>query len=282
MPFLTIFRQTFVDGLKSSVPSNLGNYRREDKWATQLGTKTSREIETRVEMKSALTLDEPDGENLKDLENAIRVHKALQQLTPLQARDPRVWTRLAHVDCWKYMRGRWPVERWEKGGAEKVARGVVGRYFVPGSDSRALLRNGIARLWWTAQLTYDATRDNPYELTSVLFSKEDIMQQMVERNMGRGPEILTGFLEFLLQNKSELLTGGDKNRDRIRRLAKFLNMYGGVCLLDCLSQTDIIRVLSAEFAKVLASEAREAENKKKPSKVLSRVREWVRPAGDRA
>jgi hypothetical protein len=28
--------------------------------------------------------------------------------------------------------------------------------------------------------------------------------------MGRGREILTGFLEFLLQNKSELLTGGDK------------------------------------------------------------------------
>jgi hypothetical protein len=269
MPFLTYFRQTFVDALKNSVPSNLANYRREDKWVTELGTKTSREIESRVEMKSALSLDEPDSENLKDLENAIRVHKALQQLTPLQARDPRVWTRLAHVDCWKYMRERWPVERWEKDGAEKGARNVVERYFVPRSDSRALLRNGMARLWWTAQLTYDTTRDNPYELTSVLLSTLDITQQILERNMGRGPEILTGFLEFLLQNRSELLTGGDKNRDRIRRLAKFLNMYGGVCLLDCLSQTDIIRLLSAEFAKVLASEAKEAESKKKPSKVVA-------------
>jgi len=271
MPFLTIFRQSFTDALKNSVPTNLSNYRREDKWVTGLGTKSSREIETRVEMKSALNLDEPDDENLKDLENAIRVHKALQQLTPLQARDPRVWTRLVHIDCWKYMRVRWPVERWEKDGADKGARNVVERYFVPRSDSRALLRNGIARLWWTAQLTYDSTRDNPYELTGVLLSTLDITQQILERNMGRGPEILTGFLEFLAQNKSELLTGGDKNRDRIRRLAKYLNMYGGVCLLDCLSQTDIIRVLSTEFAAMLANEQKtaETESKKKGSKVLA-------------
>jgi hypothetical protein len=103
----------------------------------------------------------------------------------------------------------------------------------------------------------------------VLLSTLDITQHILERNMGRGPEILTGFLEFLLQNKSELLTGGDKNRDRIRRLAKFLTMYGGVCLLDCLSQTDIVKLLSAEFAKTLASEAKGAESKKKSSKVLA-------------
>jgi len=269
MPFLTIFRQSFADALKNSVPTNLSNYSREDRWVNQLGTRTSREIETRVEMKSALNLDEPDDDNLKDLENAIRVHKSLQQLTPLQARDPRVWTRLAHADCWKYMRARWPVERWEKDGAEKAARNVVERYFVPRSDSRALLRNGIARLWWTACLTYDSSRDNPYELTGVLLSTLDITQQILERNMGRGPEILTGFLEFLLQNRAELLTGGDKNRERIRNLAKALNMYGGVCLLDCLSQTDIIRVLSAELGRILANEAKAPQTSKKPSKVLA-------------
>lgn len=277
MPFLTIFRQSFTDALKSAVPNNLSNYYRDDKWVNQIGTRSSREIETRIEMKSALDLDEPDEDNrddLKDLENAIRVHKALQQLTPLQARDPRVWTRFAHIDCWKYMRARWPIERWEKDGAEKTAGRLVERYFVPRSDSRALLRNGIARLWWTAYLTYDSSRENCYELTAVLLSTLDITQQILERNMGRGPEILTGFLEFLLQNRAELLTGGDKNRARIRTLAKYLNMYGGVCLLDCLSQTDIIRILSQEFEKMQEHEAKdepkaeEKEFKKKNSKVL--------------
>jgi hypothetical protein len=280
MPFLTIFRQSFTDALKSGVPANLANYHREDKWVSQIGTRSSREIETRIEMKSALDLVEPDEDNkddLKDLDNAIRVHKALQQLTPLQARDPRIWTRFAHVDCWKYMRARWPVERWEKDGAEKTSGRVVERYFVSRSDSRALLRNGIARLWWTSFLTYDSSRDNPYELTSVLLSTLDITQQILERNMGRGPEILSGFLEFLLQNKKELLTGGDQNRSRIRTLAKYLNMYGGVCLLDCLSQTDIIRILTQEFEKIQEREAKEQpkteqkESKKKTSKEESEV-----------
>jgi hypothetical protein len=266
MQFLTIFRQSFVEALRGSVSQNLDKYHRDDKWVTDLGTRASREIETRLEMKSALVLDDPDDNNLKDLENAIRVHKALQ-LTPLQARDPRVWTRFVHVDCWKYMRLRWPVERWEREGAEKAARNVGERYFVPRSDSRALLRNGIARLWWIAHLTYDSSRDNSYELTSVLLNTLDITQQMLERNMGRGPEILTGFLEFLLQNKAELLTGGDRNRERIRRLAKFLNMYGGVCLLDCLSQTDIIRLLSGELARIQASEPKNPQAPKKSAKI---------------
>ncbi len=124
------------------------------------------------------------------------------------------------------------------------------------------------RNWWTAHLTYDSTRDNPYELTGVLFSTLDITQTILERNMGRGPDILSGFLEFLLQNRTALLSGGDKNRDRIRRLAKYLNMYGGVCLLDCLSETDIIRLLSAEFAKMLVNEEKTPEPKKKTPKVL--------------
>lgn len=112
-------------------------------------------------------------------------------------------------------------------------------------------------------LSYDAGRTNPYELTSVLLSMLDINQQLLERNMGRAPAIATGFLEFLLQNKDSLLTGGDQNRERIRRLAKFLNLYGGVCLLDCLTQTEIVKLLGGEFARIMESE------KKKPAKVLA-------------
>jgi hypothetical protein len=210
-------------------------------------------LETRVQLNSALDLDEPQDGNLKDLENSIRIHKALRQLTPLQARDPRVWTRIVHLDAWTYMRKRWPLERFSRD-VEKGARFVARRYFVPQNEGRALLRNGIARLWWTAHLSYDHARDNPYELTGVLLSTLDITQQILERSMGRAPAVLTGFLELLMRNKDRLLTGGDQNRTRIRRLAKFLNMYGGVCLLDCLSETDIIKLLDMELERVLSTE----------------------------
>jgi Family of unknown function (DUF6339) len=262
MPYLTVFRNTFVRTLLSNIGSNLDKYRRNDKWVLELGSQSTRDLQTRIEVKLPLLLDEPDDDNLKDLENAIRIHKALSELTPLQARDPRLWTRLAHVDCWQYMRKRWPLERFGAD-SEKGARFIAARYFISQTDSRALMRNGVARLWWTAHMSYDAQRKNSYELTSVLLYTLDITQQIMERNMGRAPVIVTGFLEFLMQNKDKVLVVGDYGRDRIRRLAKFLNLYGGVCLLDCLTQTDIIKLLGDELGRILENE----DKKKKEAKV---------------
>jgi len=205
-------------------------------------------METSLDTKAPLDLIEPTDGDLKDTENAIRVHKALPHLTPLQARDPRLWTRLAHVELWPYMRKRWPVER-HMPNADKATRFIESRYFVTQAQSRALLRNGVARLWWTAKLSYDAERDNTYELTAVLLSTLDITQQILERGIGRAPAVVMGFLEFLRRNRETLLSGGDANRERIRHLAKFLNMHGGVCILDCLSQAQIMALLDAEFAR---------------------------------
>jgi hypothetical protein len=260
MPSLTIFRNAFVGALRANIPTNLDRYRRNDKWVAEIGQSSARDLQTRIEIKTAVDLDDPVKDNLKDLENAIRVHKLLHKLTPLQARDPRLWTRLAHVDCWQYMRKRWPLERFG-GDDEKGERFIASRYFIAQNDSRALMRNGMARLWWTAHMSHDGARDNPYELTSVLLSTLDITQQLLERNLGRAPSVLKGFLEFLLQNKNELLSGGDLNRVRIRKLAVFLNMYGGAYLLDCLSEREIITILGVELQRIVENE------KKKPVKV---------------
>jgi Family of unknown function (DUF6339) len=70
------------------------------------------------------------------------------------------------------------------------------RYFVPQSQSRALLRNGVARLWWTAHVSFDPERANNYELTGTLLARLDITQQILERNMGRAPSVLKRFPSF--------------------------------------------------------------------------------------
>lgn len=74
-------------------------------------------------------------------------------------------------------------------------------------------------------------------------------------SLGRAPVVLMGFLEFLNRNKDVLLTGGNENRKRIRRLAKFLNMHGGVCILDSLSQPQIMGLLETELARIQATKA---------------------------
>ena len=252
MPCLTVFGRTFASSLCVNIQANLDKYRRNDRWVNEIGNPSVRDLNTRIEISGPFNLDEPDNVNLKDLENAIRVHKLLNKLTPLQARDPRLWTRLVHVEYWEYMRKRWRLRHFGTDTAKGV-RFITSRYFIAQDESRALLRNGIARLWWTAYMTYDDTRNNPYELTSVLLSTLDITQQILERNMGRSRVILTGFLEFLLQNKNELLTGG-QNQLRIRKLAIGLNLYGGVCLLDCLTHMNILEFLSNELQRILGNE----------------------------
>jgi hypothetical protein len=254
MSALTIFKEAFVNSLRGSLRANLSRYCEENSWATDIGVRSQRDLPTSVELKAPFELLQPTDGELKDVENAIRVHKALPNLTPLQARDPRLWTRLTLVESWPYMRKRWPIERHMKD-QDKAARFVESRYFVTQAQSRALLRNGVARLWWSAKVSYDSARDNPYELTAVLLSMLDITQQILERGIGRAPEVRMGFLEFLNRHKDLLLTGGDVNRVRIRRLAKFLNMHGGVCILDSFSQAQIMALLEAELARILQSSA---------------------------
>lgn len=254
MSSLTIFKSAFVNALRSSIPANLDKYLRDDVWISEWSTRSAREMQTGVEVAEPLSLELPVDGDHKDTENAIRLHRALRHLTPLQARDPRLWTRLAHVEFWPYMRRRWNVSK-HMADRDRAARFVETRYFVSQSQSRALLRHGIARLWWTAQLSHDPDRENPYELTTVLLSNLDVTQQIVERGMGRANNIILGFLTFLQANSDLLLKGGDKNRVRIRRLAKHLNMYGGVCVLDLLSQSEVTDLLAKELDRIRALES---------------------------
>jgi len=191
----------------------------------------------------------PEGDDRKDYENAVLLHRAFPTLTPLQARDPRLWTRLAHVECWSYMRKRWDVGRHLEN-PSKAARYVLAHYFVPRAESRALLRNGVARLWWYAHLTHDPARAEPYELTKVLLSFLDIAQQLLERNMGRAKELRTGFLDVLRLHDNVLGTNAGQKRERIRALAKFLNLRGGVTILDTLTRGDVAGVLKSELGMI--------------------------------
>jgi hypothetical protein len=177
------------------------------------------------------------GKEHFDLKSAIRLHQGYPDLTRVQARDPRFWVYLAHVTHWDYMRSRWDV-----GSQEKSQRAYLkSRYFVAQKQSRALMRHGIARLWWAAALTHAPKRSDPYELTAVLLSKLDIAQQILERNFGRNEIIRRTFLDFIQKNEETMQ--GNKGRQCIRQLAKALNAHGGVTLLDWMTKADVTSFL---------------------------------------
>jgi hypothetical protein len=248
---LDLFRSQYVRYLCRNVEQNLARYSERKHWATKgVDIRTVR-LDTTLEPSIPLELELPDGNDLKDLENTKIVYSAFPNLTPVQARDPRLWTRLTHIECWPYMRKRWDVSR-QKGDDAKRQRYVLQHYFVTQNQSRMLLRNGIARLWWYGHLTHDSSRSNPYELTAVLLSSLDTAQQLLERNMGRAPCVRTAFLEFLSRNATHLGGTSGQRRDQVRALAKSLNLRGGLTILDCLSTSDVDSILSEEITKSAA------------------------------
>ena len=259
MSSLLILTEHFTDRLRRAIAPNLEWYKLADSWAEEFGADSGKwELATSVEpiLPAKRQLDSllaaPDGDDLKDLENAVRLHKALPGLTPAQARDPRLWTRLTHVEFWRYMRTRWQVEK-HLADRKKAERYISQHYFVSRAEGRALLRNGIARLWWFSYLTYDKDRDDPYELTAVLLKTLDIAKLILENSMGRCRAVLFSFLEFLLENPV-LLEGGDRNRTGIRGLAKSLNLLGGVAVLDCLTTGTIKAHMTRELKRLGSNE----------------------------
>lgn len=245
MPQQYALNQAFIRRLLESIPANLDRYCEADSWLADYADGSQWEFPTACEPAGPLDLVIPERGSHNDLQNCIRLYKAFPTLTPLQARDARLWTRLTHVELWKYMRARWPVEK-PLPDREKAHRFTLSHYFVAQSQSRALLRNGAARLWWTAKMTYDPNRENPYELTAVLLSNLDIAKNLFERNLGRITSLSRVFLDYLLRNKAECLENGDLSRRLVRHLLKAMNLHGGVCILDCMKADEIVAFLEQE------------------------------------
>jgi len=175
-----------------------------------------------------------DAEN-SDLENSKILYQALFTLTETQASDERLWTYMTHVVFWKYMRNRWPVEKTQEN--KEIGR-ITDRYFLRKINIQSLTRNGIARLWWYAHLTYDKSRANPFELTEVLLSKADLTVGLTERALGSNRNILFAVLEFLKENSSI-----SSSEEKTREIYKRLNLVGGVRNLPFLSVEDITEIL---------------------------------------
>jgi hypothetical protein len=245
------FSNSATSELLQQVEDNFERYKQEKPWAAAaMKTMHHGVIDTRLKpaRKIDLLADPPKQKGHYDLENSIRLHQALPNLTPVQARDPRLWAYLAHETFWEYMRNRWAVESRKK--ESDPITYIRTHYFVAKQDSRALSRHGIARLWWHGYLTFDQSRKNPYELTNVLLYQLDITQTILERSLGRNRTVRLAFLNFLLDHQAIFLRPGEKAKSAVRFLAKSLNLHGGACLLDAMGGDGLKRYFDQVLPRI--------------------------------
>jgi hypothetical protein len=201
----------------------------------------------------------------KDVDDAIALHEWLTKATPKIPRsvfgDERLWTALCHVTFADYMIKRWGTEKSDdallfeeqtdnREKTEGYGRISI-RFFVKGASQRGIVRNGLARLFWAADLAFES---GSYELVHQMFRKQDIHQNIIERSMCIDPEITKSMLkEFAQLDKAEL------SKTKIQLVAKLVNGAGGTRTLETVSKSDMKDSFELAFPPITVHVARDGK-----------------------
>lgn len=193
-----------------------------------------------------------------DTEDAIALHKWLSQANPKIPRsvfgDERLWTALCHSTFAEYMVRRWGAdlpydtlleeEQSEAKGKPEGYGRISIRFFVKGASQRGIVRNGLARLFWAADLALET--DGTYELVKQMFRKQDIHQNIIERSMCIDAELTKKMLKEFAQLDDEVLS-----KAKIQLVAKLVNGAGGTRTLETVAKDDMADSFKAAFRKEL-------------------------------
>jgi hypothetical protein len=246
----SFLREAPLERLRQNIGPNAKRYATDSAWLNDYFGSDTWSLQSSIDMPDTILLKPPASKpELMDLENTKMLYTALRHLSPVQAADERLWAYLAHVTCWDYMRKRWPVEQYA--GKPRFAEIVQERYFFMPDRPRALIRNGIARLWWYGYTTYDDEREDPFELTVALLKNLDVTQTILERAFSRNRTLTRAMLSALLEREK---SGSPfYEREGIRDLAKYLVQIGGVTIIDALSFTEIHDAVSRKIDQLSAA-----------------------------
>jgi hypothetical protein len=234
-----IISEVAVERLRENMENNKPRYEDAASWVAHYFRDENWALQATVDMLEIDLQIPPAGTSQFDLENVKILYTALKHLTPVQASDERLWAYLTHVTFWKYMRNRWPSEQYAK--SSRYRQIMQERYLFMGDRSRALIRNGIARLWWYGHASYDEARTDPFELTEALLKNLDVTQSILERAFSKNLTVTHAILTALVEQ--EQAGRPFYVRDKVRELAKYPVQIGGVTIIDALDFGDIRRIV---------------------------------------
>ena len=183
-----------------------------------------------------------------DGSNAVEVYEAIGSLDRANAADPRLWSYLSMVTFRQYTELRWPLA-----GREKFKPYALDHWLMVNSSPRSLMRNSIARLWWTADLTYDQEIEHPYSVktgdpfayTRWVLANENRRQSIFERQIGRSPRLMWAVLEAMQEKHLE------GTKDRSKALLKHVYLHTGYQRLEMLPDEELRETVSQLLDEVV-------------------------------
>lgn len=220
-----------IDAIKSNLPVWVNQFKEDSSdWLnTELGNALLSDTKFAEAPDFALDMSE-EKPFMTEAENVKRVYGNLRFLSDSQASDERLWAGLCLGPFWKYVKYRWEIDK-------KCTVSNVQQHFMFGFGARrSLTRNAISRLWWIGRLTYDETRTDPWELTKFVCENADYIMHILERNTSNNPTIIRSFLSAVIDARKN---GLQIDTNIVGDLAKYLNLLGGIYILDCLPEKKI-------------------------------------------
>jgi hypothetical protein len=238
---LRYFKQSSVDYLKVNIDSHVkkGYYKSDNQWLNKIFDEEYA-IESGINIQEIVLLV-PEKKVDVEFQNCKIIYEALKDFTLEQASDERLWTCLCHTIGWKYMIKRWSIK--DEDSTNKIAERYM---FIKQNNDRALIRNGLSRLWWMAYTTYDKDREDPYELTKFLLKDTNLQQQLIERAFSRNKEF-TKLVLIALKKYSDKHTFPSKGKRA--EVVKALNRLGGVKVLDMITYQEIEKIVYSELQR---------------------------------
>ena len=177
-----------------------------------------------------------------ELANIAAVYCAMKELPSAVAMDERLWSGIAIDLCWGYVRSRWDIDSLFEAKDGSVSGKVLDHFFYRYGPRRSFTRNAISRLWWLGRLTYDETESDPFRRTRIVAQDLGYVVDLLERNFSNNKRISFEFVDAVEKAREEVGPSGCVIlRPELRTLCKYLNMLGGVYILDNLPDGMIFR-----------------------------------------
>ncbi len=224
--------------LKNSVALNKEHYLNDDNWLPSFFKNNGIEEYYNTSQISVPNIvlsysgNTNENINLDDFQNTQLIYQSYKdKITPLQASDFRLWTALCHMVFSSYILKRW-----------KNNEGVVNisaHFFATSGRASLLYYNAISRFWWSGYLTYEEekSRSNPWELTKVLFSAQQIQKDLTDQPFSMNRKTVKGLLKAL--KRIQEIKGNACTNIFRDCCDSYLNHYGAVTILDFLTEDDI-------------------------------------------
>lgn len=174
--------------------------------------------------------------------NVEILHRSLKDLTPVQASQEKFWLAMAMTYYKDYLYYR--LEDEIKNDNQKRLKTALTSH--GNGKKRALVVNVLSRLWWVGELTYDETRQDPYELTK-LFCESDFSGKAIlfsSSNLMSNKSIRLGVLSAI----HEISQKEQVKREHYVEALKYLNLIAGITLLDTKNREDIKSIVLDHLA----------------------------------